>query len=274
MTAPLRRVAVRTLPSAADYAAAGWHAAPDPARAADEHAAFVAVLEAAGAQVDVLPPVEGLADACFTYDPVFVAGDGMIVLQQAKPARAGEPPVLAAELAGLGVRELGRLTGDARADGGDLYWLDEQTLAAGRGYRTNAQAHHQLRDLLTPQGIQLVPFDLPHDQGPDMVLHLMSFVSAVSDDLAVVYEPLAPVALLEALAERGVRRIPVSREEYDALGSNVLAVAPGHVILFGGAPTLTADLRAAGVEVTLVDCSQFALGDGGPTCLTRPLLRA
>ena len=274
MTAPLRRVAVRTLPSAADYAAAGWHAAPDPARAADEHAAFVAVLEAAGAQVDVLPPVEGLADACFTYDPVFVAGDGMIVLQQAKPARAGEPPVLAAELAGLGVRELGRLTGDARADGGDLYWLDEQTLAAGRGYRTNAQAHHQLRDLLTPQGIQLVPFDLPHDQGPDMVLHLMSFVSAVSDDLAVVYEPLAPVALLEALAERGVRRIPVSREEYDALGSNVLAVAPGHVIIFDGAPTLTADLRAAGIEVTLVDCSQFALGDGGPTCLTRPLLRA
>ena len=102
----------------------------------------------------------------------------------------------------------------------------------------------------------------------------MSFVSPVSDPLAVVYEPLAPVALLEALAERGVRRIPVSREEYDALGSNVLAVAPGHVILFDGAPTLTADLRAAGVEVTLVDCSQFALGDGGPTCLTRPLLRA
>ncbi|MCB0908693.1 MAG: hypothetical protein KDB63_16425 [Nocardioidaceae bacterium] len=273
MTAPLRRVAVRGLPTAADYAAAGWHSSPDPARAADEHAAFVAVLEAAGAHVDVLPPTEGLADACFTYDPVFVAGEGMIVLQQAKPTRMAEPPVLASELAALGVPELGRLTGPARADGGDLYWLDEQTLAAGRGYRTNALAHAQLRDLLAPQGIALVPFDLPHDQGPDMVLHLMSFVSAISDDLAVVYEPLAPVALLEALAERGVRRVPVSRDEYNALGSNLLALAPGHVVIFEGAPRLTADLRTAGVEVTVVDCSQFALGDGGPTCLTRPLLR-
>jgi N-dimethylarginine dimethylaminohydrolase len=195
------------------------------------------------------------------------------VLQQAKPARRAEAPVLAAELAGLGVPEIGRLTGDARADGGDLYWLDEHTLAAGRGYRTNAAAHAQLRDLLAPEGVELAPFDLPHDQGPEQVLHLMSFVSAVSDDLAVVFEPLAPVALLEALAERGVRRVPVAREEYDALGSNVLAVSPGHVVVFEGAPTLARALRAEGVEVTVVDCSQFALGDGGPTCLTRPLLR-
>jgi dimethylargininase len=273
MTAPLRRVAVRGLPSAADYAAAGWRGSPDVVRAAEEHAAFVATLESAGARVDLLPAAEGLADSCFTYDPVFVTGRGMVVLQQAKPARSAEPPVLAAELAALGVPEVGRLTGDARADGGDLYWLDEHTLAAGRGYRTNAAAHAQLRELLAGEGVDLVSFDLPHDRGPSSVLHLMSVVSAVADDLAVVHEPLAPVALLEALAERGVRRVPVDADEYDALGSNVLALSPGHVVAFGGAPRLAARLRDAGVEVTVLDCPQFALGDGGPTCLTRPLLR-
>jgi len=275
MTAPLRRVAVRGLPQHADpVAEAGWHRTPDRDLAATQHAAFVAALEASGADVEVLLPTEGLADSCFVYDPVFVTGRGMVVLRQAKPVRSAEPPLLATELAALGVPEVGRLTGDARADGGDLCWLDERTLAVGRGYRTNAAAHVQLRRLLAEEGVEVLSFDLPHDRGPGEVLHLMSLVSPVAERLAVVYEPLAPVALLEALTERGIRWVAVSGEEYAALGSNVLATGPGKVVMFDGAPNVTASLRDEGVEVTVVDCSEFAVGDGGPTCLTRPLLRA
>lgn len=274
MTAPLRRVAVRGLPQHADFRDAGWHAVPDRSRAAAQHAAFVEALKAAGAQVDVLLPAEDLADSCFAYDPVFVTGRGMVVLRQAKPVRSAEPPLLASELAALGVPEVGRLTGDARADGGDLCWLDDHTLAAGRGYRTNAAAHAQLREILAGEGVDLLSFDLPHDRGPAEVLHLMSLVSPVAERLAVVYERLAPVALLEALAERGIRWVPVADEEYAALGTNVLATGPGRVVMFDGAPAVAAALRDQGVEVTVLAMSEFALGDGGPTCLTRPLLRA
>lgn len=274
MTAPLRRVAVRGLPQHADpVAEAGWHRTPDRELAAAQHAAFVRALEASGADVEVLLPTEGLADSCFVYDPVFVTGRGMVVLRQAKPVRSAEPPLLATELSALGVPEVGRLTGDARADGGDLCWLDQRTLAVGRGYRTNAAAHAQLRGLLAEEGVEVLSFDLPHDRGPGEVLHLMSLVSPVAERLAVVYEPLAPVALLEALTERGIRWVAVSGEEYSALGSNVLATGPGKVVMFDGAPNVTAALRDEGVEVTVVDCSEFAVGDGGPTCLTRPLLR-
>ncbi|MEO5853707.1 MAG: arginine deiminase family protein [Nocardioides sp.] len=273
MTAPLGRVAVRGLAPLADPLGAAWRAQPDSHLAATQHAAFVDALEAGGARVDVLMSADGLADSCFVYDPVFVTGRGMVVLRQAKPVRSAEPPLLSSELRALGMPEVGRLTGDARADGGDLCWLDEQTLAAGRGYRTNAAGHAQLREILAEEGVDLLSFDLPHDQGPGHVLHLMSLVSPVADDLAVVYEPLAPVALLEALEERGIRWVTCSPEEYDALGTNILATGPGRVIVFDGAPDVAAALREEGVEVTVVDCSQFALGDGGPTCLTRPLAR-
>jgi N-dimethylarginine dimethylaminohydrolase len=267
-------VAVRPLPAHADYQDAGWERPPDTVVAARQHDALVDALRSSGAQVDVLVGAEGLADSCFTYDPVFVTGDGMIVLRQAKPCRSAEPPLLASELAGLGVPELGRLTDDARADGGDLLWLDERTLAVGRSHRTNAAAHAQLSALLTPLGVEVVPLHLPWHHGPAEVLHLMSVISPVSSDLAVVYEPLAPTPLLEELRDRGVTWIPVSHDDYLALGSNVLATSPGSVILFAGAPGVERDLTAAGVEVTVLDCSEFSIGTGGPTCLTRPLLRS
>jgi N-dimethylarginine dimethylaminohydrolase len=274
MTAPLRRVAVRGLPTHADYADAGWERLPDLRLAGEQHAALVAALEEAGAEVDVLLPAEGLADACYTYDPVFVTGAGMVVLRQAKPCRSAEPPLLASELAGLGVPEVGRLTGDARADGGDLFWLDDHTLAAGRSHRTNAVAHAQLAALLEPEGVRVLPFHLPWHRGPAEVLHLMSVISPVAPDLAVVYEPIAPTPLLDELAARGIAWIPVSDEEYAALGSNILATGPGRVIIFAGAPDVERALRDAGVDVTVLDGSEFAAGTGGPTCVTRPLLRS
>jgi N-dimethylarginine dimethylaminohydrolase len=168
---------------------------------------------------------------------------------------------------------LGRLTGPATADGGDMFWLDESTLAVGRGYRTNAEAHRQLAALLAPEGVTVERADLPHHLGAAHVMHLMSVVSPVAPDLAVVFEPLAPVPLLELLADRGYRTLPAHPDELDDQGCNVLAVRPGVVVMADSAPRTRSTLEKAGVEVHTYAASQVNKGDGGPTCLTRPLLR-
>ncbi len=273
MVAPLRRVAVRPPALRGDYPAAHWAQPLDLGRLAEQHAAFVALLERLGCQVEMLEPADDMPDACFVYDPAFVVGDGVIELRGAKVVRAGEPPLLAVQLEDLGIPIVGRLTAPATADGGDMFWLDETTLAVGRTYRTNAEAHDQLRAILEPAGVTVESFDMPHDLGPEYCLHLMSVVSPVRENLAVVYERLAPVALLQALAARGIERIPVPEEDYLSLGCNVLAVAPGVVVIAAGNDATAKALRDHGVEVHTYEASEINKGEGGPTCLTRPILR-
>jgi N-dimethylarginine dimethylaminohydrolase len=272
MTAPLRRVLVSAPALTGDFAGAGWRT-PDPVLLERQHEAFCELLETLGCEVVVVAPEEGLVDAVFPYDPAFVTGAGTIVLQMAKPQRQLEPRRLAGACEAAGVPTAARLTGAARADGGDLFWLDDTTLAAGRGYRTNAEAHRQLAEILAREGATLERCDLPHDRGAGHVLHLMSVVSPVADNLAVVFEPLAPVSLLELLDERGIRRIPVAADEYETIACNVLAVRPGVVIVADGNPNTRHALEAAGCEVHAYAASELSKGDGGPTCLTRPLLR-
>lgn len=272
MTAPLRRVLVVRPTSTGDFAAAGWRE-PDTAALQREHQAFVDLLHELGTDVVVAEAREGLVDACYAYDPVFVTAAGAVELRMAKPARQPEPGVLAAEVERAGVPVFGRLTGAATADGGDMCWLDETTLAVGRGYRTNAEAHRQLAELLAPEGVQVERADLPHHLGPAHVMHLMSVVSPVAPDLALVFEPLAPVPLLELLAERGYRSLPADPDELDEQGCNVLAVRPGVVVMADTAPRTRSTLQRAGVEVHTYAAGQLNRGDGGPTCLTRPLLR-
>ena len=154
-----------------------------------------------------------------------------------------------------------------------MCWLDETTLAVGRGYRTNAAAHAQLAEILGREGVTVERADLPHHLGAAHVMHLMSVVSPVAPDLAVVFEPLAPVPLLEMLAERGYRTVAADPEELDDQGCNVLAVRPGVVVTTDTAPRTRAALEAAGVEVHTYAATEINKGDGGPTCLTRPLLR-
>jgi N-dimethylarginine dimethylaminohydrolase len=272
MTATLRRVLVSSPALEGDFAAAGWRE-PDPLLLQHQHDAFCELLDELGCEVVVATAPEGLVDAVFSYDPAFVTGAGTIVLQMAKPQRQGEPERLALACEAVGVPVCGRLTGAARADGGDLFWLDDDTLAAWRGYRTNAEAHRQLTEILAREGAALERCDLPHDRGAGHVLHLMSVVSPVADNLAVVFEPLAPVSLLELLDERGIRRIPIDADEYETIACNVLAVRPGVVVVADGNPRTRRALEAAGCEVHAYAASELSKGDGGPTCLTRPLLR-
>jgi N-dimethylarginine dimethylaminohydrolase len=239
-----------------------------------QHADFVALLRRLGCEVIVLEALEEMPDACFVYDPAFVVPHGVVELRGAKAVRVGEPPVLAQQLAERGVPIVGRLTAPATADGGDMFWLDDTTLAIGRSYRTNEAAIEQMTAILAPVGVQVVTYDLPHDLGPEYCLHLMSVVSPVRDDLAVVYERLAPVALLQALQARGIECIRVPEEDYATLGCNVLTVEPGVVVLAKGNPATAALLRAHGVSVHEYEASEINKGEGGPTCLTRPILRA
>jgi dimethylargininase len=271
--ARLRRVLVRTPATSGDFADAGWRR-PEAATLLRQHSSFCELLSDLGCEVVVAPPVEGLVDACYMYDSAFTIGDGAIVLRSAKPARATEWEPAAEALTDAGVPIVAHLDGDATADGGDLFFLDPGTLVAGRGYRTNAAAHRQLAAILEPRGVAVERVDLPHDTGPDHVLHTMSFISPIADDLAVVFERLMPVPLVELLAERGIRTVAVDEDEYLAMACNVLPVRQGVVVVVDGNPKARRAMEATGVEVHAYDGSDISLkGDGGPTCLTRPLLR-
>lgn len=273
MSERLRRVLVRRPTTKGDFLDAGWRT-PDGPLLERQHDAFCALLASLGAEVVVAPAAEGQVDAIYMYDPAFVIGDGAIVLRSAKPARVEEWRVAEEALVEAGVPILAHLSGDACADGGDLFWLDSTTLVAGRGYRTNAAAHRQLSALLEPRGVIVERVDLPHDRGRAHVLHTMSFISPIAADLAVVFEPLMPVPLVELLEERAIRTISVDADEYETMGCNVLAVSPGVVVVVDGNPKARRAMEAAGVAVHAYDGSEVSFkGDGGPTCLTRPLLR-
>jgi N-dimethylarginine dimethylaminohydrolase len=273
MTAPLRRVLVRRPATAGDWAGAAWRT-PDPDRLARQHEAFCALLAGLGPEVEVAEALDGQVDAVYMHDPLIVTGRGGIPLRMAKPARRAEPGHAAEELERLGVPVLGTLEEPAYADGGDRFWLDDGTMAVGLGYRTNRAGADALARLVEPEGVRVEAYDMPHDRGPGSVLHLQSFLSGVTPELCVVYEPLAPVRLLQDLEARGVERIAIEEDAYLGMGCNILAVRPGVVVMVDGVPEVRRALERRGVEVHVYDGSDLSLkGDGGPTCLTAPLLR-
>jgi len=278
MVEPLRRVVVRR--PDASFAVEdprAWHYAgsPDLGLARAEHDAFVGLLRDAGAEIlyhDA--PQPGRADAIFVHDPVIVTDRGAVLLKMGKRLREGEEVAIGQRLEAAGVPILARLYGKARAEGGDLLWIDHDTLAVGQGFRTNAEGLRQLREVLEPLGVRTLSADLPYGQGPDACVHLMSLISMVRSNLAVIYEPLLPTPLHESLSERGVRFVSIPDEEFDTMGCNVLALAPRECIMLEGNPVTKARLEKAGCCVRTYRGDEISLkAEGGPTCLTRPILR-
>ena len=274
MWAELKRVLVRP-PMAEDTAAwrdFGWRAAPDRVRAAEEHEALCLLLEDAGAEVVVSRHDAGNPDAIYAYDPTLVGRQGAVLLRPGKAGRRAEPDATAAALDGAGVPVVGRLDAPACVEGGDTLWLDETTLLVGHGYRTNAAGIAALADAFP--GVDVIAFDLPHWNGVGEVLHLMSYISPLDSDLAVVYPRLAPVRLLELLAELEIRTVEVPDEEFESMGSNVLALGPRRALALEGNDETRRRMERAGVDVAVYRGDEISRkGDGGPTCLTRPLLR-
>jgi N-dimethylarginine dimethylaminohydrolase len=273
MVAPLQRVLVRRPATAGDWEGAGWRV-PDPTVLQAQHEKFIELLASLGPKVEVAGTLADQVDAVYMHDPLIMSARGGIPLNMAKPVRQKEPRHAAEELERLEVPVVGTLDGDAYADGGDRFWLDDHTIALGLGYRTNRAGAERLRELLQPEGVHVETYDMPHDQGPAYVLHLQSFLSAVTEDLYVVYEPLAPVRLLQDLRERGIGWVAIDHDSYLAMGCNILAVRPGVVVMVEQAQAVRAELEKRGIEVHAYDGSELSLkGDGGPTCLTAPLLR-
>jgi N-dimethylarginine dimethylaminohydrolase len=274
MTAPLRRVFVRApgtdLSRWHEY---GWRAEPDAARIAEEHEGLRMALEEAGAEVVVgEPPADGNVDAIYVFDPALVTDAGAILLRPGKESRRQEVAAMRADLETHTIPIAAELTAPAVAEGGDTLWLDENTLLVGLGYRTNATGAAQIAVALPT--VDVLTVDLPHHRGSSEVLHLLSLISPLDDDLALVYLPLLPVRLVQLLAERGVHMIEVPDEEFDSMGCNVLALAPRVVLALDGNPETRRRIEAAGVEVHVYAGEELSRkGDGGPTCLTRPLAR-
>jgi N-dimethylarginine dimethylaminohydrolase len=274
MTAPLRRVLVRR--PAADvsrWREYGWRAEPDAARLAAEHEFLVEALAQADVEVVVgEPSPSGNVDAVYVFDPALVTDAGAILLRPGKESRWDEVSAIRADFQANGIPLAAELTPPALAEGGDTLWLDESTLVVGLGYRTNATGAAQIAVALPT--VDVLTVDLPHHRGPGEVLHLLSLISPLDDDVALVYLPLLPVRLVQLLEERGVRLVEVPDEEFDSMGCNVLALAPRVVLALDGNPQTRRRLEAAGVEVRVYEGEELSRkGDGGPTCLTRPLVR-
>jgi N-dimethylarginine dimethylaminohydrolase len=279
MVDPLRRVLVRRPDEAFGNAdPARWHYVSQPKleEAQREHDDLVATLRKAGCEVFYHDaPLPELADSIFTHDPVIITDEGSIILRMGKAERRGEEAAIGVTLEELGVPTLATLEGDATAEGGDLMWLDNETLAVGRGYRTNAEGLRQLTAALRPLGVETLEVQLPHADGPESCLHLMSFISMLDHDLAVVYAPLLPVPFVEALADRGIELVEVPAEEYATMGPNVLALAPRRCLTIEGNPITRRRLEAAGCEVLTYRGEELSLkAEGGATCLTRPIFRS
>jgi dimethylargininase len=275
MTGELRRVLVRA-PREDDqhgWGACGWREEPDTRRIAEEHGAFCALLADAGAEVVFAESdTGGNPDAIYTYDPALVTDEGALVLHPGKKIRRGEVGAMAEDFERAGVPVAGELHDPEWAEGGDCCWLDERTLLVGRGYRTNDAGIERLRALLPD--VEVVAYDLPHWHGRREVMHLMSLISPLAPDLAVVYAPLLPTRLAQLLEEREVELVEVPDEEFATMGSNVLALAPRVALAVEGNPRTRERMERAGVEVLTYRGEELSKGDGGPTCLTRPLLRA
>ena len=274
MTAPLRRVLVRP-PSAhalGRWREYGWRDEPDAARIAAEHEAFCALLADAGAEVIVAEPVDDDPDAVYTFDPAIVSNRGAILLRPGKAGRVREVDAIRGDLEAAGVPIAGRVGEPGCAEGGDTLWLDERTLLVGRSFRTNEAGIEALRAALPD--VDVLAFDLPYLHGRAEVLHLLSLISPLDRDLVLAHLPLLQVALVQLLEERGVGIVELPPEEFETLGCNVLALAPRSVLALEGNHETRRRLEAAGVDVQTYRGDELSLkGDGGPTCLTRPLLR-
>ena len=278
MIAPLRKVLVKRPGEAfAGADPAQWHytARPDLAAARQEHDALVDRLREAGADVFYHDePQPGRADALYVYDPAIVTDRGAIILKLGKARRQGEEAPMARRLEALGVPVYYALHGEARAEGGDLLWLDHDTLAVGLGFRTNVEGLRQLQGAMARLGVRVQPVELPYHTGPRACLHLLSLISLVDEALAVVYPPLLSVPFWQELQARGFRTVEVPPEEFDTMGTNVLALAPGHCLMLEGNPVTQARLEAAGCQVWTYRGDEIShKAEGGPTCLTRPILR-
>lgn len=236
-----------------------------------EHAAFAELLASLGTTVHLLDAEIDSPDLLYTFDPLLITDRGAIPLRPGKPNRQIEPAAIEAWTLANGIPTIGRIEAPGTVEAGDTFWLRPDLFVIGRTLRTNQAGADQLAALV---GGEVRVFDVPYWRGSGDLLHLMSVIHPIADDVAVVYLPLLPVGLWHLLLDMGYRLIEVADDEVDQLGCNVLVVRPGVVIIAAGNPKIAGALAEHGIEVHTYPASEIGVnGSGGPTCMTRPILR-
>ena len=249
---------------------------PDFEKALADYDTFAGLLESFGAEVHHLPEDESTSlDSIYTHDPCVVANGGIILCTMGKDARIPEVGAVESYFNAIDVPILGHIELPGTLEGGDVVWIDEQTVAVGEGYRTNTEGIRQFKILLGALVEEVISVPLPHWTGPGDCLHLMSNISPIDNDLYLVYSRLLPIPFRKYLLHCQIQLIEVPDKEYDSMGCNVLALAPRKVIMIEGNPITQKLLESEGVEVHTYDGSEISIkGAGGPTCLTRPFFRS
>jgi dimethylargininase len=275
MIAPLRDVLVKrpgpAFGAAFDDPEHGYLRPVDLGLAQREHDAFVGLLVRLGTRVHLIDAETASPDLVYAFDPLLVTDRGAIPLRSGKPSRRGEEAVLEEWTRSMGIPTVGRIEAPGTVDGGDTFWLRPDLLCIGRTLRTNEEGARQLARLV---GGEVRVFDVPYWRGPAELIHLLSVISPVTDDLAVAYLPLLPVGLWALTRELGIDLIAVPDEEFPTLGCNVLALRPGVLLIAEGNPGTRQALEARGCDVHTYAAQEIGInGSGGPTCLTRPILR-
>jgi N-dimethylarginine dimethylaminohydrolase len=281
MTAPLKKVAVKKPGKSLINAKADeWHYGPsfNPKKIGAIHSTFVQMLKDSGIEVFWMPEYDfGIADSVFTYDASLMTPFGAILMSPGKLLRRGEQNIHHNFYKTNNIPIIGSIETDGLAEAGDTLWLDEKTLVIGRGFRTNSNGIENIKKILDPQEINIHIFDLPVYSGKSACLHLMSLISLVDTNTALVCLPLLPVGLFELLREKNFSLIEAPYHEFEksnTLSTNVLAIRPRKCIMLDSVPETTAVLRSAGITVKVFNGDALCIGcEGGPTCLTRPLLR-
>ncbi len=280
MVAPLRRVALHAPGVALRNAdSAKWHYGEgfNPDKLVQDYADFVSCIEKSGAEVLWIPENKESADAIFTYDASLMTPKGAIQLNPGKLLRISETDSHSSFYKSIGIPVIGQISGKAKCEAGDTLWLDNQTLLIGRGYRTNNAGIEQLKFFLGKQGIDVFAFDLPCYRGEEACLHLMSLISLLSEDLALIHKTLLPVALAKLLTARGFELLEAPAGEFEAsngLNLNVLALSPRHVVAIGGYDKTLSLMENAGCQIETFGGESLCIPcEGGPTCMTRPILR-
>jgi N-dimethylarginine dimethylaminohydrolase len=286
-SSPLRNVLVRHPSTAfksqrivdANWVRYGYTDCPDFLQACRDFDSLVKVLDVAGAGVHLMDDeVDAGIDSIYVHDPALTIGSGIVLGRMGKAERRIETEAFETYCRKHDIPILGQIQEPGLLEGGDVTWIDDRTLAVGHGYRTNAEGIRQLQAICNAAlpGVvhEIVTVTLPHFRGPGDVLHLMSLISPLAEKTAIVFKKLLPVPFLEELEERDFKLIDVPEDEYDLLGCNVLAVSPTTSVLAASAPATRTKLEREGFEVLVYPAHEISLkGQGGPTCLTRPLVR-
>ena len=260
---------------------AKWHYGQsfDPTTIDSDYLSFIKLLTKLDVEILWMTPKDNkIADSVFTYDASFMTKNGAILLSPGKPLRKGEEKIHEDFYVSYKIPIIGKTYGFAVAEGGDMFWLDDETLVIGKGFRTNQIGIEQIKRILTPFNVEVISFDLPFFKGSEACLHMMSLISIVDKKKALVHVSLLPTSLVLLLKKRGYELIEAPEDEFissEGLNINVLAVRPGICVMIAGFPQTKKALEASGVTVHTFDGNSLCIGcEGGPTCLTRPIFRS